>query len=120
MKIGEFAKTAGVSTSKVRFYESRGLLLSAPREDNGYRNYGPEDLKRLLRIKRAQTLGFSLDQIAGFFELAADKQEAKHGVVEAAEAKLSEIDRHLSDVQARRKQIVTFLEEMRGRKRRPS
>jgi len=117
MKIGEFAKAAGVSPSKVRFYEARGLLLPATRRDNGYRSYGPEDLKRLLRIKRAQGLGFTLDQIAAFLTLSPDEQKAKQGVVEAAEAKLAEIDRHLSDVKAQRRQIAAFLDEMRARRR---
>lgn len=117
MNIGEFAKSAGVSPSKVRFYEARGLLLSAARQDNGYRSYGPKDLERLLRVKRAQALGFSLDQIARFMTLSEDDRRAKLGVVEAAEAKLVEIDRHLHDVQVRRRQIVAFLEEVRADKR---
>lgn len=115
MKIGEFARSAGVSRSKVRFYEARGLLLSARRENNGYRSYGQDDLKRLLRIKRAQTLGFTLDEIARFFSLSPDAQKAKQGVAAAAEAKLAEIDRHLADVRKRRRQIADFLEELRTR-----
>jgi DNA-binding transcriptional MerR regulator len=120
MKIGEFAQSAGVSPSKVRFYEARGLLPSAPRQQNGYRSYGSSDLKRLQRILRAQSLGFTLDQIAGFMALSEDEQKAKQGVVEAAEAKLAEIDRRLSDVLERRRQITAFLDEMRVRERRRS
>ena len=114
MDIGEFARSAGVSPSKVRFYEARGLLLSAPRRDNGYRSYGQEDMERLLRVKRAQALGFSLDQIARFLALSETDRKAKLGVVEAAEAKLAEIERHLSDVKARRRQIIAFLAEVRA------
>jgi len=116
MKIGEFAKLAGVGPSKVRFYEARGLLPSASRRENGYRNYGPGDLKRLLRIKRAQALGFSLDEIAAFLALSAEEQKAKHGLIEAAEEKLAEIDRHLAEVLERRRHIVAFVDELRARK----
>jgi MerR family transcriptional regulator, copper efflux regulator len=116
MNIGEFAKSAGVSPSKVRFYEGRGLLLSAPRRENGYREYEAKDLKRLLRIKRAQALGFSLDEIAAFLALSTEEQRAKHGLEEAAEAKLGEIDRHLAEVQKRRGEVVAFIDELRARK----
>ena len=120
MKIGELAKSAGVSPSKVRFYETRGILPSAPRQENGYRSYGPLDQKRLLLIKRAQSLGFTLNEIAGFLALSDDERKAKKGLVEAAEAKLEEIDRILSDIHERRRQIVGFIEELRARKRRAS
>lgn len=120
MKIGELAKSAGVSPSKVRFYEARALLPPAARQENGYRSYGPEDLKRLLLIKRAQNLGFTLNQIAAFLALSNDERKSKKGVLESAEAKLSEIDRLLSDIHERRRQIVDFIEELRARKRRAS
>ena len=118
MKIGELARSAGVSPSKVRFYEARGLLPSAARQENGYRSYGPDDLKRLLLIKRAQSLGFTLDQIGGFLALSNEERKAKKGVVEAAEAKLVEIDGILSDLHDRRRQIVDFIEEMHARRPR--
>lgn len=114
MKIGELAKRAGVSASKVRFYERRGLMLSADRAANGYRSYGPADLERLTRVKRAQALGFSLDQIATFMNRPELERKAKTGVVEAAEAKLAEIDLHLAEVQERRRQILVFLSEVRA------
>lgn len=120
MKIGELAKSAGVSPSKVRFYEARGLLASAPRQENGYRSYGPRDQKRLLLIKRAQNLGFTLSEIAGFLALSDDERRAKKGVVEAAEAKLVEIDRLLSGIHERRRQIVDFIDELSARKSRAS
>ena len=116
MKIGELAKSAGVSPSKVRFYEARGLLPSAARQDNGYRSYGAADLKRLLLIRRAQSLGFTLDQISGFLALSNEERKAKKGVVEAAEAKLVEIDHLLSDLHERRGQIAEFIEELRARR----
>lgn len=120
MKIGELAKSAGVRPSKVRFYEARGLLPSAARQENGYRSYGPRDQKRLLLIKRAQNLGFTLSEIAGFLALSDDERRAKKGVVEAAEAKLAEIDRLLSDIHERRRQIVDFIDELSARKSRVS
>ncbi len=64
MKIGEIAKAAGVSTSRIRFYEREGIIPAADRGANGYREY-PPDLVALLRfIEQAQGLGFTLREIA--------------------------------------------------------
>ena len=63
MQIGEMAKKGGVSIQTIRFYERRGLLPSPPRKESGYRLYGQADLKRLLFIRQAKALGFSLDEI---------------------------------------------------------
>ena len=64
MKIGEIAKAAGVSTSRIRFYEREGIIPPADRGANGYRDY-PAELVALLRfIEQAQGLGFTLREIA--------------------------------------------------------
>ncbi len=64
MKIGEIARAAGVTTSRIRFYERQGIIPPADRGANGYRDY-PEKLVTLLRfIEQAQGLGFTLREIA--------------------------------------------------------
>ena len=64
MKIGEIAKAAGASTSRIRFYEREGIIPPADRGANGYRDY-PAQLVALLRfIEQAQGLGFTLREIA--------------------------------------------------------
>lgn len=64
MKIGEIAKAAGISTSRIRFYEREGIIPPAARAANGYRDY-PADLVVLLQfIEQAQGLGFTLREIA--------------------------------------------------------
>ena len=113
MQIGEFAKRAGVSASTVRFYEERGLLLPPSRLKSGYREFGPADLERLIQVRRAQALGFSLGQIALFFSLPESKRRDKTAVVDAAKVKLKEIDLHLAEVKAQRREIVAFLAKHR-------
>ncbi len=63
MKIGELARLSGVAASRIRFYEASGLLHPAGRQSNGYREYPPESVTRLEIILRAQSAGFSLEEI---------------------------------------------------------
>jgi MerR family transcriptional regulator, copper efflux regulator len=113
MRIGEFAKRAGLSASKIRFYEGRGLLPDAARSANGYRDYGATDLRVIGFIDRARALGFSLSDVARFMKRPVEERRAKHGLVEALEAKLAEIDDHLAEVRSRRQHVVALLTEMR-------
>ena len=64
MKIGDIAKAAGVTTSRIRFYERNGIIPPGDRGANGYRDYPPELVTLLRFIEQAQGLGFSLKEIA--------------------------------------------------------
>ncbi len=63
IKIGEVSKQTDVAVSALRYYEDLGLLKSK-RGDNGYRYYLPEAIRQVQFIKKAQSLGFSLDDIS--------------------------------------------------------
>jgi len=63
MQIGELAKRSAVTVQTVRFYERLRLLPEPQRKDSGYRVYSEPDLKRLLFVRQAKSLGFSLDEI---------------------------------------------------------
>lgn len=62
LKIGEVSKQTEVAVGALRYYESLGLLNSK-RGGNGYRYYAPEAVHQVQFIKRAQSLGFSLEDI---------------------------------------------------------
>lgn len=69
MKIGELAKRSGLAASRIRFYESSGLLDAVERTGNGYRSYGPDTLWLLEIITGAQRAGFSLEEIRSLLPL---------------------------------------------------
>jgi MerR family copper efflux transcriptional regulator len=114
VKIGEFAQAAGVSTSKIRFYEARGLLPAASRSTNGYRSYDASDLRIVSFIDRARTLGFSLADVARFMQRPAEERRSKAGLVEVLKVKLREIDDHIAEARARRRQVQALIDELRG------
>lgn len=64
LTIGRIAKLAGVNVETVRYYQRRGLVIEPDRHAGSYRRYPIETVAQILFIKRAQALGFSLDEIA--------------------------------------------------------
>ncbi|WP_347907105.1 Hg(II)-responsive transcriptional regulator [Pseudomonas grandcourensis] len=71
LSIGKLAESAGVNIETIRYYQRRGLLDEPPKPLSGYRCYLPEQVKRLRFIKRAQALGFTLDEVGTLLTLDA-------------------------------------------------
>ncbi|POF38640.1 Hg(II)-responsive transcriptional regulator [Pseudomonas laurylsulfativorans] len=71
LSIGKLAQAAGVNIETIRYYQRRGLLDEPPKPLSGYRCYLPEQVKRLRFIKRAQALGFTLDEVGALLTLDA-------------------------------------------------
>ena len=63
LKIGEVSRRAGVGIETLRFYEKSGLIDRPGRTESGYRLYDESVLERLSFVKKAQMLGFTLDEI---------------------------------------------------------
>lgn len=99
MKIGELARSAGVSVQAVRYYESRGLMPEPKRTRSGYRQYGDNDLVRLRFIGRAQALGFTLSEIADLLELRVDPSADPDDLREQVRDKIRDLDRKLRDLE---------------------
>ena len=72
LKSGDVARRADVNVETVRFYERQGLLPAPPRAPSGYRQYDEEHVQRIRFIKRAQSLGFTLREIADLLALKVE------------------------------------------------
>ena len=108
MRIGTAAEQAGVNVQTLRYYERRGLLPRAPRRRSGYREF-PDEAVRVVRfVKRAQDLGFSLDEIEGLLRLRSDRRRDRTRVRAIAEQRIDQIDRKLAELQAM-KQALSHL-----------
>ncbi len=70
LRTSELAKKAGVNKETIRFYEKKGLLQKPNRTDSGYRQYTQVDFERLIFIKNAKALGFSLSEIKELLAIA--------------------------------------------------
>jgi DNA-binding transcriptional MerR regulator len=115
MTIGKLAAAEGVGVETVRFYQRRGLLAEPERRGSGYREYSEADRSRLVFIRRARRLGFTLGEIADL--LGPAEAQSTQEIAAAAQAKLAAVDaqvRELMQLRCRLRQLVHVCEHGNG------
>jgi DNA-binding transcriptional MerR regulator len=90
MTIGQLARAAGVGVETVRYYQRRALIPVPPRPMRAVRRYPQETLERLAFIRRAQEVGFTLEEISSLMELRVSDCETGFGFAKAKHAELGE------------------------------
>src|ERR671928_607667 len=109
LRIGEVARASGVGVEALRFYERRGLLGRPARTESNYRVYDESVLERLDFIRRAQAVGFTLDEIGEILaESAGGRSPCRH-VRELARRKLEELDARLAELRRHRADLARTL-----------
>lgn len=108
-RIGEVAGRSGVSVDTVRYYERRNLLPAAQRTAGGYRIFNSETVDRVLFIKQAQELGFSLDEISSL--LSTNGSSECRRVRDLLDAKLTELDARLKSMHEFHDKLTRYLAE---------
>jgi MerR family copper efflux transcriptional regulator len=108
MRIGELAMRAGVSAQTLRYYERRGLLDKNRRTPSGYRDYGAGAIRQVRFIRRAQDLGFTLDEIANLLGLRADAANSCAAARERASATLARIESKIADLLRMRDALARY------------
>jgi MerR family mercuric resistance operon transcriptional regulator len=96
MTISRLADSAGVHVETVRYYQRRGLLREPTRPMGGIRRYDVMDVSRLHFIRRAQAMGFSLDEIAELAQLSG--QGACEHTRQLTELKLADVRRKITEL----------------------
>lgn len=107
LTIGILAKHGGVNVETIRYYQRRGLLQEPMKPSGGFRRYPQEALKRVLFIKRAQSLGFTLEEILGL--LALDERKACLETRGIAAHKLELIEQKITDLSKMRKSLARLV-----------
>ena len=108
MTTGEVARACGVSADTIRYYEKHGVI-SAERGANGYRSYPDDVVRRVGILRRALDIGFSVEDVAGFFRQRTAGHPPCRKVRAAAQAKLQEIDDRIAEMISLRDHLAALL-----------
>lgn len=115
LTIGQLARKAEVNVETIRYYERRGLMPEPPRRESGYRQYSEPDVTRIKFIKRAQTLGFTLKEIAELFSLRVDPDTTCGDVKRRAEVKIADMEEKIKALLRMKKALAKLASTCRGR-----
>ena len=109
LTIGRLAKVAGVNIETIRYYQRRGLVEEPLKPAGGYRRYSSSTVSRVRFIKRAQHLGFTLEEITELLRLE-DGQSCRETRL-LAEQKLAAIERRIADLTRMRGMLKDLIAE---------
>jgi Hg(II)-responsive transcriptional regulator len=110
LTVGQLARQAGVNLETVRYYERRFLVAPTNRSASGYRQYDPSTVQRIAFIKRAQALGFTLDEIADLLALKAKTPEHCAAVEKEASTVIIRIDQKVAELARMREALGRLVE----------
>ena len=108
LDIGRTSKASGVSVKMIRHYEAIGLLKNVARTYANYRVYADKDVHTLRFIKRARTLGFSIEDIQALLSLWQNKSRSSAAVKKIAGAHMDVLKRRIAEMQS----MVATLEHL--------
>ena len=117
--IGRLAKLSGVKPDTIRFYERSGLLPKPSRTASGYRVYDDAALNQVRFIRKAQSLGFTLDEIRRIMSLRGQGKETCRCVIAMAEATLAETETKLKELHQFKDRLTANLTRWKGNRRGP-
>jgi DNA-binding transcriptional MerR regulator len=106
MRVGEVAERAGVNVETLRYYERRGLLPEPPRSPNGHRRYDEETVRFVRAIKEAQSIGFTLTEIAEYLRASRRSGAPPEALRVRMAAKIDEIDGRIGALQRMRAELA--------------
>jgi len=114
--IGDVAERTSVSAPTIRYYESIGLLPTASRSSTGYRRYTERTVEELQFIKKAQALGFSLDEITEILKLSRAGTTPCSRVLDLAHRHLAALEERIQQLTRFRDQLASEIGKWDGRR----
>jgi len=107
MRIGELAKALGTTTKTLRHYEQKGLLRPSHRTDNGYREYGEQEVNHARKVMGLRQLGLSIQEVHDLLAGDPAGTTLRMRLLGLFDEKLRDFDERLGILQGRREDLET-------------
>ena len=114
MNISDVAKKTGLTSKAIRFYEEKGLVTPPLRSENGYRSYSQQHLDELTLLRQARQVGVNLEECRELIFLFNDPSRHSADVKRRTLEKVAEIERHISELQGMRTQLLALADSCPG------
>jgi len=114
MNIGEIARRSDLPTKTVRYYADVGLVKPSGRTEAGYRVYDDKTLRKLIFVRRARAMGFSVSECRKLLSLYEDQSRASSEVRSIAKEHLVKIDAKLNELQKLHEELSMLVNCCRG------
>ena len=115
--IGRASKASGVSVKMIRHYEAIGLLKKVARSRSNYRIYSDNDVHTLRFVKRARTLGFSVEDIRELLSLWGNKSRSSAAVKKIAAGHLQELEQRIAEMKGMAETLKHLMHNCHGDQR---
>ena len=119
LKIGEVSKQTGIAVGALRYYEELGLL-SSKRGENGYRYYLPSAVKQVRFIKKAQALGFSLEEVGEVLNVHRQGDVPCDLVRSLLQDKIEQLDRQIQEIETFKESLEAYRDRWTDSQPRPA
>jgi MerR family transcriptional regulator, copper efflux regulator len=106
--INQLSKETGIPIATIRFYEKSGLFQGKLKEENtsnNYKYYDDEVIQKLILIKEAKSVGFTLSEIQEIIDAWYSKQISKQEKIQILDKKLIQINEKIKELNSVKKQI---------------
>ncbi|MGR3513452.1 MAG: Cu(I)-responsive transcriptional regulator [Paracoccaceae bacterium] len=113
MNIGDVATASGLPAKTIRYYEDIDLIRPA-RGPNGYRDFSDSDVHKLTFLRRARSLGFSIEECRTLLSLYEDRDRASSDVKALAADHLARIAEKIAELQALQATLETLVTRCHG------
>jgi MerR family transcriptional regulator, mercuric resistance operon regulatory protein len=110
VRTSEVAAQARVNTQTLRYYERRGLLPEPTRTQSGYRAYTPDAVRVVRFVKRAQQLGFTLDDIEDLLHLSEGGPDSCHDARAMACTRIADLQQRIDELAGMRDALARLID----------
>ncbi len=115
--ISKLAKSAGIPTTTMRYYERIGLVEPEDRSHGNYRLYGEDSLRKVKFIRAAQSIGFTLDDVKALLAAPDSNASSCREVQTLVEERLAQVSQRLKDLRHVQRMLKSSLEKCKETER---